>query len=107
MGSNQSLTIAHPNGPQAKLNAAISIITKLMMTLPNVWLGVPPGIPRHPTTKMEIVIIPVVIISSGRLGILFASNTAAKTTKTWIMKTISVIRNGSLSPMAFEKTVPK
>jgi hypothetical protein len=73
-------------GPQAKLNAVISIMMNAKIAFPNVGVGVPPfGIPRQPTRKMETVMIPVVMRRRGRLGSLFARRTAAKTTTTWMI----------------------
>ena len=74
--------MVHPRGPQAKLKAVISIMTKLIMTLPKVELTSLPGIPKHPTMKILAIIIKVVVNSNGLLGILFAHSTAANTTTT-------------------------
>lgn len=105
--SRGKLTIVHPNGPHAKLNAAISIITNEIRTLPITELGSFPGIPKHPTTKIDTVMIPVVTMRRGRRGSLFASSTAARTTTTCRQNTISVIENGSSRPMSLANTVPK
>lgn len=56
---------------------------------------------------METIMMPVVTKRRGRRGILFEKSTAARTTKTWMRKTMSVIKKGSSSPMLLLKTVPK
>lgn len=89
------------------MNATISMMTKLMMVFPMASVGSFPGIPRHPTTKIETIMMPVVTKSNGRRGILFANSTAARTTKTWMRNTMSVMRNGSSSPILLLNTVPK
>jgi hypothetical protein len=72
-------------GPQAKLNAVISIMINAKITFPIIGVGVPPfGIPRQPARKMETVMMPVVM-RRGLLGSLFAKRTAAKTTTTWMI----------------------
>lgn len=103
----RDLTFVQASGPQAKLKAVISMITKLIMTFPNVGLTSPPGRPRHPIMKILAVIIKVVVKSSGRRGILLAHSTAAKTVTICIVKTIMLIRKGSLRPIAWLNTVQK
>lgn len=86
------------------MQATISIVTKLMMALPIVSLGFPPGIPRQPTAKTETVIIPVVIFNNGgRPRSLLASNTAAKTTKSLTNKNAKGHEEGILECNGFGK----
>lgn len=101
------LTIVQPRGPHAKLKAVISMMTNDMMTLPKVGLTSPPGIPKQPTMKIEMVMIAVVVSKSGRRGILLAKSTAMKTVTICMRKTMTVIKKGSFRPIALEKTVPK